>query len=39
MVLHLIINKINLGHNYVYDPLTWDTKGILCMDDSVLIIT
>ena len=39
MVLYLTVNQVDSCHGCVCVPLTWDTKGILWMDDRVLIMT
>ena len=39
MVLYPIVTQVDSCHVCVHDPLTWDTKAILWMDDCVLIIT
>ena len=39
MVLYLTVNQVDSCHGCVYDPLTWDIKDILWMDDRVLIMT
>ena len=39
MVLYLTVNQVDSCHDCVCDPLTWDTKDILWMDDRVLIMT
>ena len=38
MVLYLIVNQVNSCHGCVCNPLTWDTKDILWIDDLVLIM-
>ena len=39
MVLYLTVNQVDLCHDCVCGPLTWDTKDSLWMDDCVLIMT
>ena len=39
MVLYLPINQVNSCHGCVCGILTWDAKGILRMDDHVLIMS
>ena len=39
MVLYLTVNQVDWCNGCVCDPLIWDTKYILWMDDCVLIIT
>ena len=39
MVLYLTVNQVDSCHGCVCGPLTWDTKAILWMDDSILIMT
>ena len=39
MVLYLTVNHVDSYHGCVRDPLTWDTKDILWMDDRGLIMT
>ena len=39
MLLYLTINQVDSCHGCVCGPLTWDTKDILWVDNSVLIMT
>ena len=39
MVLYLTFNQVDSCHGCICDPLTWDTKDILWMDDRILIMT
>ena len=39
MVLYLTVNQVDSCHSFLCDPLIWDTKDILWIDDRVLIMT